>query len=312
MRLRRKLPRPTDRLLLGSTLRVSPVCVGIVGSAAAVVAAFDCGINFFLLSADMHWPLYEATRRGIRDLLRRRRSIRDELVIAGVSYVTQAEFCRMPFLEILEAVPELGRLDVLVAGGAYAGDFRARAPIYARHRAARLAGCAAIGASFHDRPAARAALADAPIDIGFVRYNPAHTGAEGDVFAGLRPRARRLLYVFNSMRGFIPARAFARLDLPADCWRPRVTDYYRFALAPAAVDGVLCSFADGKQVAAFAAAMQEPALLTAEREHLVQLARLRRLVEGEGDATGPGAVVRGPQRSRRPAGRSRTASARSR
>jgi hypothetical protein len=310
MRLRRTLPLPAQRLSLGSALRVSPFCVGIVDSPATVAAAFDVGINFFFLSADMHWPLYEATRRGIRDLLRRRRSIRHELVIAGVSYVTQPEFCRMPFLEILDAVPGLERLDVLVAGGVYASDFDVRAPIYSRHRATALAGCTASGASFHDRRAARSALSEAQIDIGFVRYNPAHTGAEAEVYAGLRRRSRRLLYAFNSTRGRLGASELEHL--PADCWLPGVTDYYRFALAPAAVDGLLCSFSTPREVEALAAAMQEPVLSSAEREHLVQLARFQQVAKQRGQPTGPRVVVSEAEPDRRPARRSRTGRGRSR
>src|SRR5215469_14434904 len=64
---RQMLPRLTDRLVLGDEgLSVSPFCLGMVRSPDAVSAAFDAGINFFFLSADMHWPLYEPLRLGLR------------------------------------------------------------------------------------------------------------------------------------------------------------------------------------------------------------------------------------------------------
>src|SRR5436190_890300 len=62
---RAALPRMTDRLDLGSKgLRVSPFCLGRVKSPDTVLAAFDAGINFFFVTADMHWPGYENLREG--------------------------------------------------------------------------------------------------------------------------------------------------------------------------------------------------------------------------------------------------------
>src|SRR5262249_48820271 len=124
---RTALPKPGDRLTLGQHgLRVSPFCIGMVKQADTVSAAFDLGINFFFLSADMHWPHYEGSRRGLAELLTRGRGIRDQIVVAVVSYATQPEFCSMPFAELLEAMPGLDRIDVLVAGGAYANEFLVR------------------------------------------------------------------------------------------------------------------------------------------------------------------------------------------
>src|SRR6059058_6236261 len=81
----RALPQPAARIPLGKTsLEVSPFCVGIVGDPKTVPAAFDAGINFFFVTADMHWPLYEPTRRGLADLLARGPGTRDRVVVAGV------------------------------------------------------------------------------------------------------------------------------------------------------------------------------------------------------------------------------------
>jgi hypothetical protein len=51
------LPKLTDRIVLGASgLRVSPSCSGL--SAQDVIsAAFDAGIDFFFVTADMHWPM---------------------------------------------------------------------------------------------------------------------------------------------------------------------------------------------------------------------------------------------------------------
>src|SRR5262245_12778537 len=101
---RTALARFNDRLTLGHQgLRVSPFCLGLTCDAATVPAAFDAGVNFFFLTADMHWPLYEPTRRGLADLLARGGGIRDQVVVAAVSYPTQPEFASMPFHELVAA-----------------------------------------------------------------------------------------------------------------------------------------------------------------------------------------------------------------
>src|SRR5262249_26053031 len=80
---RAALPRLTDRLRLGGTqLEVSPFCLGRVDQPDTIAAAFDAGINFFFVSADMHWPLYEASRVGLGALLARGGAVRDRIVVA--------------------------------------------------------------------------------------------------------------------------------------------------------------------------------------------------------------------------------------
>jgi hypothetical protein len=149
---RKRLPRFTDRLVLGSQgLRVSPFCLGWVHSAQTIVAAFDAGINFFFITADLHWPGYEAARRGVRELLARGPGIRDQIVVAGVCYQTRPIFCYSPFQELLHEMPGLGRLDVLIAGAVYGDEQGKRFPVYQGHRETGFLGARAIGMSFHDR-----------------------------------------------------------------------------------------------------------------------------------------------------------------
>src|SRR6185436_586633 len=79
---RAELPKLTDRLPLGgSGLEVSPCSLGLTGDPATVPAAFEAGINFFFLTADMHWPIYEPTRRGLKLLLEGRPGVRDAIVV---------------------------------------------------------------------------------------------------------------------------------------------------------------------------------------------------------------------------------------
>ena len=147
MRSRAKLPKPTDRLPLGASgLEVSPICVGITDDPRTIPAAFEAGINFFFLTADMHWPLYEQTRRGLAQLLDGHPDARDSIVVGVVSYVAQPEFLWVPFDEVLAELPQLERLDLTIAGGAYNHEIDQRLETYERHRSVRHAGARAIGA----------------------------------------------------------------------------------------------------------------------------------------------------------------------
>jgi hypothetical protein len=263
-----------ERLPLGETgLAVSPFCLGWVADPDTIQVAFDAGINFFFLTADLHWPVYDHARRGLAALLRRRRRMRDQLVIAAASYVTQREFVHGPFDELLEAVPGLERLDVLVIGGAYGAEFPVRRDIYRDFVRRGEFGARALAASFHDRDAAVVAINQAELDLAFLRYNPAHPGARSDVFPRLHASPTRL-FNFKSTLGYAAPRDLQRLGVGARFWRPRHTDYYRFALSHPAIDGVLCSLRHPREVRALQRALRSPPLDTQEQRYLIELARL--------------------------------------
>jgi hypothetical protein len=268
------IPHFTDRLALGGQgLTVSPFCLGIVRQPETIGAAFDAGINFFFLTADMHWPLYEKSRRGLRQLLVRGQGVRDQIVVAAVCYPTQPEFCSMPFEELLEAIPGLERLDVLIAGGAYSGEFATRLPVYREHRRTGFTGCRAIGATFHDRSAARRALAENAVDIAFVRYNPGHPGARRDLFPHLAPSAPSLLFGFKSTFGYVRSEQMTELGLPGEVyWHPEITDHYRFALSRPELDGLLIAPATPEEVAALRAALEKGPLDEEEETYLMHVA----------------------------------------
>ena len=272
---RATLPRPTDRLPLGrSGLTVSPFCLGQVRDPATVLAAFDAGINFFFVTADMHWPLYEPLRRGLVQLLKRRRGIRDRIVVAAAAYATQPEFCWWPFREVLGAVPGLGRVDVTVAGGAYGYELHRRLPVYREHVRQEHVGARAIGVSFHDRKAARDAVKASTVDIAFVRYNASHPGARKEIYPHISVRHKTLLYGFTSTDGFVAPRRVRELGLANDFWRPAITDGYRFALTPPQVNGVLCSLSTPREVEALGRALEHGPLDAEEEQYLVDLAGL--------------------------------------
>lgn len=270
---RAALPQLTDRLSLGQRgLRVSPVCLGLVASPEIVVAAFEAGINFFFVSADMHWPVYEPLRKGLAALLTQGKVPREQVVVAGVSYLQQPEFCSAPFAELLSAMPELGRLDVLIAGGAYESDVSQRFPVFRGHRVREFVGAHAIGASFHDRRAALNAINDSAVDIAFVRYNANHPGAEHDLFPHLAAPRSTLVFNFTSTQGFVPPDRVTRAIGGDDVWCPTITDHYRLALSHSAVDGILCALGRVDDVAELHDALQRGVLSSAECEHLISLA----------------------------------------
>ncbi len=272
---RTTLPRLKDRQVLGEQgLRVSPFCLGIVDSPQTVLDAYDLGINFFFVTADMHWPLYSALREGLKALFARGPSVRDDVVVAAVSYVTQLEFAHLPFIELIEAVPGLERVDLTVIGGTYANEFYVRVNRYQEHFT-DLPGVRAVGASFHDRPAAVMALQHRLIDIAYTRYNPAHPGAEKDLFPKV-PALRPLHYNFKSTTDYVSPARCLQLRLPEDAWRPEVTDHYRFVLTRPELDGVLCAFRSPAQVHSLDAALALGPLDEEECTYLRTLARLHR------------------------------------
>jgi hypothetical protein len=275
----RRLPLLTDRLPLGGDgLRVSPFCLGIVGDPDTVVAAFEAGMNFFFLTTDMHWPLYEGTRRGLEKLIATGgKGVRDRIVVAGVCYPTQPEFCTVPFDELVSAVPGLERLDVLLAGGAYGGEIDKRLPIYAAHREQRYLGARAMGATFHDRKAARVAVSERQLDIAYVRYNTHHAGAREEVFAQMPERPRPLLFNFKSTSGYVPPARMAELGLGSpDWWQPQVPDHYRFALTRPELDGLLIALRNRAEVSELAAAMERGPLTEEEEQYLMDVAAVAR------------------------------------
>jgi hypothetical protein len=267
-----KLPQFSDRLQLGpNRVQVSPFCLGTT-TEQAVLDAYQLGINFFFVTADMHWPLYEGTRRGLEALMRKG-VLRSAFVVAAVSYVAQPEFCFAPFQEVIDAIPGLGHIDIAVMGGCYQDNTLLRQAIYAQHRNASYCGVRAIGASFHGRDVAAQIASTSLIDLGYVRYNPKHPGAERDLFTAL-PAAHCPLFNFKSTLGFLPDAELLALGVTSDKWRPAVTDYYRFALTHTAVSGVLFAAQNGNELRALEQALKLGPLDEEERTYLKDISTL--------------------------------------
>jgi hypothetical protein len=208
-----------------------------------------------------------------------------------VSYATQPEFCHAPFEEVVETLPALGRIDVLIAGGASAHEFPTRLGVYREHRRAGFVGARAIGASFHDRRAALRACHHHSVDLVLVRYNPDHPGARDDVFPRLAPRGPTRLFNFTSTQGFVPADQMAGLGLGGEAyWRPDITDYYRFALSRPEIDGLLVAPGTPAELEARAGALVRGPLDDEQQAYLIDLATVaggRARVVAEADEISP-------------------------
>ncbi|HRI52835.1 MAG TPA: hypothetical protein PLW65_21920 [Pseudomonadota bacterium] len=265
-----RLPKATDRLPLGSSgLSVSPICLGMT-TAATVRAAFAAGVNFFFISNDLHWPLYMQLMLGISELLASGVQ-RDEIVIAGVSYLSEPLFQYLQFNELLAAVPRVARIDILIAGAAEDGNFLPRYKSLDRARGDKKWGCAAIGASFHDRATAKMAICSDLLDLAYVRYNPAHAGCETELFPHLGPGRSCLTYNFKSTMAYVPEPEFRRLNLGAEYPHPTITDGYRFALSRPELDGLLVSPQTPEQLAELLQALDRGPLPASKMKYMKDL-----------------------------------------
>lgn len=270
---RARLPQPTDRYSLGSSgLRVSPICLGMTRP-ETVRAAFDAGINFFFLSNDLHFLHYLPTMLGLRDLLASGVK-RDDIVVAGVSYLCEPMFQHLQFDELLEVAPNLERVDILLAGASHEDNFSARYKTLEGARKSKKWGCTAIGASFHDRLTARMAIRSELLDISYIRYNAAHPGSEEDLFPFLPLERQGLLYNFSSTSGFVREPDFRKLQLGDEYPMPPIQDAYRFALSRPELDGLLVATQTPSEIADLVKALQRGPLPASRIQYMKDIWKL--------------------------------------
>lgn len=267
------LPKPAERLSLGSKgLEVSPICLGMTASVATVEAAFEAGVNFFFVSADLHWPYYDATRRGLARLLKGNPRRRDQIVVGVVSYFEEPWFGHLQFWEVIEAVPGLKCVDLLIAGGVSSRwSFAERVATLRKAKRARHLGSRAIGASMHQRTLAVLAEQERALDISYIRYNAAHPGARRDVLPHLPRRRRTLLFNFKSVVSEIAPKGNGRAARQPSHWVPEPTDYYRFVLSASEIDGVLCSPASPKELHGLVRALDKGPLGREEQDEMIRI-----------------------------------------
>jgi aryl-alcohol dehydrogenase-like predicted oxidoreductase len=274
--MRSVLPRATDRLPLGrSGLRVSPLCLGMTASPETVVEAYEQGINFFFVTADLHWPLYDGLRKGLGKLFAGNRSRRDDVVVAVVSYLDNPLFGALQFHEVIAEVPGLDRVDLIVAGAvADQPGFYSRLNSMKMARSAGMHSARAIGASFHQRTLALVSDYYDLLDVAFVRYNAAHPGALRDLFPYARPNRTAPVFNFKSVMAQVTRDQFDGLGLPAGYWCPDAVDYYRFVLSRPELDGVLCSPQSPEEVRGLLRALERGGVSKQEEEYMIWLSGL--------------------------------------
>ncbi len=267
MTLRRKVTLGPS----GNSVSVSPLCVGIVTDPDTVIAAWDLGVNFFFVTADMHWPLYAGLREGLVRLAKARPQAVDEAVIACCSYVAQPEFLAVPFLEALAELKPFRRFEVLVAGGAYDADVDRRLEVLKDNIRHERAPGRLVGTSVHDRPAGARVVNAGSADLVFVRYNSRHPGAQFDFFPRLVAGRTTRVFNFKSTFGYHPEADYLAAGVEADVWFPSVTDHYRFVLCRPEVDGLLCAPRTPREIEGIVEAYGQGPLQPDEEAHLLAL-----------------------------------------
>lgn len=274
--LRPALPKVSDRLELGrSGLRVSPICLGMTSSPDVVITAYEEGVNFFFVSGDLHWPMYDGIRKGLAKLLEGTKTRRQEIVVGAVSYLDNPLFSVLQFNEIIAEVPGLQYVDLIIAGAVSSDQsFYSRLDSMVRAKAVEQHGARAIGATFHQRSLALAADYYDLLDISYIRYNSAHPGARTDLFPYFRPNRTGLVFNFKSIMSSVTKDMFDALRLPYPPWIPEPCDYYRFVLSRNAIDGILCSPMQPAEVRQLAQALGKAPLSYEEEEYMIWLSSL--------------------------------------
>jgi hypothetical protein len=274
--MRPVLPKPSDRLPMGgSGLAVSPFCLGLTATPETVIAAYESGINFFFITGDLHWPLYDGLRQGLARLLKDNPSRRQELVVGVVSYLDNPLFGALQFHEVIGEIPGLQYVDLLIAGGVPSEtSFYSRLDSLAAAKRRSHNGARAIGATFHQRTLALLADYYDLLDISFIRYNAAHPGARRDLFPFLRQGRKCPVFNFKSVMAQVPRDTFDSLGLPSGYWCPDACDYYRFVLSRPEIDGVLCAPQSPEELRGLVRSMDRGPVSREEEEYMTWLSGL--------------------------------------
>jgi hypothetical protein len=246
----------------------------MTASPETVVAAFEEGVNFFFVTADLHWPLYDGVRKGLAKLLAGSPSRREQIVVGVVSYLENPLFGALQFHEVTNEIAGLDRVDLLIAGAVSSEQsFYSRVEAMSRARAAGQHEARAIGATFHQRPLALLAQHYGMLDISFIRYNSAHPGASRDLFPYLSGR-NIPIFNFKSTMSQVTPDMFDKLNLGPTYWRPEACDYYRFVLTRPEIDGILCSPLNPDEMRQLAQALAKGPLTPEQEAYMIWLSSL--------------------------------------
>lgn len=282
---------------LGKTgLWVSPIGIGggMGLSSQNVLYAFEQGINYFFFSSDLHHFLYRQSAEALRTLCQRGSSVREQVVLATVTYLENPE--KVPGI-LLDQFVELGVEYIDVFHWGWITDHTDLLPLIKLGQRLKRPGffntwmqdmqrmtqtarevnadllqrglVRYVGASFHSRGQARAWMRN--LDVLMLRYNIAHTGIERDVVPFLFGEKSRDpgIVVFNVAHDgqhhfHLPPPGYA-----PDQYIPTIPDCYRFALTHPWVDLVMTGPVNRSEIDQALAAL-EKGPLSAEEYALIR------------------------------------------
>lgn len=274
---------------LGKTgLQVSPLGIGAANGIDSqdVLYAFDQGINYFFYSSDLHHYHYQRAALALKKLCGHRSSVRDQVVLATVTYITDPEKLTAVLLDqFLEL--QVDYIDVFHWGwitdrtdmrsllvhsqqlkreSAFNQALREMAQVATEVNAelVRRGLARFVGASFHSRTQARAVMNY--LDVLMLRYNIAHLGAEVEVAPFLSGEKNRDpgVVVFNVAHEGPQYFHEPPPSYPAGQYVPTLAECYRFALTNSWVDVVLAGPSDRQQIDQLLAAREQGPLSTEE------------------------------------------------
>lgn len=270
-------------------------CLGLGGgghiSSEDTLYAFDQGINLFFYSSDLHHYLYSSMAGALRQLCGRKSSVREQVVLATVSYLVRSPDTAMTYL--YDQFLELGidYIDVFFWGWIDAdnahdfqrcvgasNDIRGKNTVHQRNierifgvseRLKKMGAVRYIGASFHDHDLAKQWLDSPLLDVAMVRHNVAHRTAQKKVFPYLDAQDphRPGIMTFKSA-GMHNLLWHPPAGLPEGCWQPSVPDLYRYSLSQNCVDVCLTGLTKREEVDAAIASVQKGKLTPAELDYL--------------------------------------------
>lgn len=270
-------------------------CLGLGGgghiSSEDTLYAFDRGVNFFFYSSDLHHYLYSSMAPALRQLCGRGSTVREQVVLATVSYMVKTPEAVMSALLDQFVDLKIDYIDVFFWGWidddnaqdfercvSSANDMRGADTVYQRciermfyttEKMKQMGIIRYIGASFHSHDLARKWLGHEWLDVVMVRHNIAHRNAQNKVFPYLDAQDphRPGIVTFKSS-GMQTPLAQPPLGLPTGCWQPSVPDLYRYSLSQNCVDLALAGWTQREQIDQAIAAVQQGKLTPEEIDYL--------------------------------------------
>jgi hypothetical protein len=235
--------------------------------------AYDLGINCFALATDLHWPRYESLRNGIAELLQGDPSVREQIVLVGVSYSSNRKFCHSPFQELLDALPGVAGLDVSAMGAVNHTEFLVRWTEHQKHLAGTVPGVKALAAFFDESISAYVAVTRRMVDLAFVPYRPATRRLRSEFFERVGTMDVPIFSHMPALDEVSPTR-LDELGIVGERWRPQYADYLRYALGHPEVRGVYCTARRPGQLDQIAKALEAGPLTEEETAYLEDLSDL--------------------------------------